>query len=100
MDLGDGQPSIKVSDFVLRSFFSIGGQAPYSYASAHGMATAPGATFVTAPGGYQVTFKWMGETQQVWGEREHPMHAARMKHWSSRSYKRSMYAAQQQVTAA
>jgi hypothetical protein len=88
IDLGDEGPQIMVSDFVLQSFFSIGGQAPYSYVAAHGLGSGPSVPFGTAPGGYQVTFQFQGNTKQIWGKRAHSAHAIRMKHWGSRSNRR------------
>ena len=50
VDLGDGQAPIKVSDFVLPSFFAAGAAAPYNFVQS----PAPSVPFATATGGYQI----------------------------------------------
>src|SRR5579883_2010610 len=67
IDLGDGQPPIAVSDFVLPSFFAQGGQAPFNFCATLSPATgaAPSTPFATASGGYQIERDSGGNEQQV-----------------------------------
>jgi hypothetical protein len=78
---------VKVSDFLLRSFFSPVGQAPYSFVQAQG-GTGPSGPFQTAPGGYQIVRNsGTGETQ-VQGTIAASHKLAKAKHWSGRVYRR------------
>ena len=87
IDLGDGQPSILVSDFLLRAFFAPHAAAPYSFA---GHAVAP---FQTAPGGYQIKRTASADSSQVTAS-ETSKRGARVlagkHHWSSRPAKRGV----------
>ncbi len=85
IDLGEGQPPIAVSDFLLRSFFGPGAVAPYSFKET---AAAP---FKTASGGYQIKrSSGTGETQvqAMEGSKRGARVASRLHHWSSRPARR------------
>jgi hypothetical protein len=80
---------IRVSDFVLQSFFAPNGQAPYSYVQATG-GGGPSAPFQTAPGGYQIVrSSGTGETS-VQGVIASKHKMAKAKHWSGRVWKRGV----------
>ena len=77
---------VRVSDFVLPSFFTPNAPAPYSYTESVG-ATVTAGPFVTRPGGYQITRSSSGTETQVNGTvKAH--RAAKLGHWSSRAKRR------------
>ena len=100
IDLGDGQPPIAASDFVLPSFFAQGGQAPFNFCatlSPIADVAAPSAPFATASGGYQIERDSGGNEQQVQGALKGPIsllgtpraaRALRMRSWTSRAARR------------
>jgi hypothetical protein len=94
IDLGDGQPAVPVSDFLLPGFFGASDPGPYSFVQAHpelGGTTqgVPSGPFATASGGYQVRRSSGGGETQVQGkvaDRRLP----KAKHWSSRLFRRGV----------
>lgn len=108
IDLGDGQPPIAVSDFVLPSFFAQGGQAPFNFCATLSPATgaSPSTSFATASGGYQIERDSGGNEQQVQAQQTRPAarydggnwinidgtprdaRVARMRSWTSRAARR------------
>jgi hypothetical protein len=87
VDLGDGQPPMPVSDFVLPSFFAPGAPGPFSK-----VGTATGA-FKTASGGYQIQrASGTGETDvtATEGSKRGALVAAGKHHWSSRPARRGV----------
>lgn len=98
IDLGDGQPPVNVSDFLLPSFFGAGASPPYSYmqgtpSPATATAGFPSSPFSTAPAGYQIErSSGTGETQ-VTGSAKGKKGAlafAGAHHWSSRTARRGV----------
>jgi hypothetical protein len=80
---------IKVSDFVLLSFFAPNGQAPYSFVQANG-GPGPAAPFQTSQGGYQIVRNsGTGETQ-VQGEIISKHKLAKARHFSGRVWRRGV----------
>jgi hypothetical protein len=80
---------VRVSDFVLPSFFEANARGPYSYVeSTTGSAIIP-APFRTASGGYQITRTDSGQETQVNG-RVRPHRADKLSHWSSRAARRKL----------
>lgn len=78
--------AVTVPNFLLRSFFGPGAPGPWSYLGTLGKETAPG-PFASAPGGYQV--KRVGTTVQTQvNGKIRASRLARLRHWSSRAYKR------------
>jgi hypothetical protein len=94
IDIGDGQPPIMVSDFLLPAFFCAGTAAPYNFMAIPGnpvvptsAVAAPAGPFATAAGGYQITRQSGGGETQVTGS-VRAARAAKMAHWSSRPSRR------------
>jgi hypothetical protein len=83
IDLSDGQPPIRVSDFLLPSFFVSLGRPPYNFLASQG----PSAPFVTASGGYQIKRSAGGGETEVTGEIPSDKTKRKM-HWSSRTSRR------------
>jgi hypothetical protein len=81
IDIDDGGTPIRVSDFLMQSFFVPGHAGPYSHMG------GPPMEFGTAPGGYQVVRQTGGGETQVQGSIR-PMRRAKLAHWSSRVARR------------
>jgi hypothetical protein len=79
--------AVRVSDFVLPSFFVPNGRGPYSYTESVGGPRIVSGPFHTAHGGYQIQRTDGGPTVQVNGELS-PHRAAKLAHWSSRANRR------------
>jgi hypothetical protein len=80
---------VRVSDFVLRSFFAPNGQAPYSQVQATG-GPGPSGPFQTFSGGYQIVrSSGTGETQ-VQGEIISKHKLAKARHFSGRVWRRGV----------
>lgn len=94
VDLGDGQPPVHVSDFLLPAFFATGAPAPYTHMQAQDMAGSyPSAPFATAAGGYQIQrASGTGETQVTAHEssKRGVVVKAGKHHWSSRPARRGV----------
>lgn len=97
IDLGDGQPPIRVSDFLLPAFFEAGASGPYNFCAAIANQASPSAPFATASGGYQIERDSGGNEQQVQGAKIVHLYgtpraprAERMKHWASRAARRGL----------
>ncbi len=91
IDLNDGQPPIRLSDFVIPTFFEAGAAGPYSFLGS--ASAAPPAPFGTAAGGYQIRRSpGTGETQV----NAHASSKRGLKvlagghHWSSRPARRGV----------
>ncbi len=78
---------IKVSDFLLPSFFVPNARAPFSYVESTGEPPAVTTPFQTAQGGYQIRRDDTGQTTQVNGA-VRAFRATKIAHWSSRSARR------------
>jgi hypothetical protein len=105
IDLGDGQPPVKVSDFLLPGFFGSSAPGPYSFAATLSPAPSPApampsAAFATATGGYQlqrtsggnetqVTAVMSKDISQVLGPRGF-LAVQGKHHWSSRAARRGL----------
>jgi hypothetical protein len=80
---------VRLSDFVLQSFFAPNGQAPYSYVQSTG-GTGPSGPFMTAAGGYQIVRNsGTGETS-IQGEIKATHKLAKARHWSGRVWRRGV----------
>jgi hypothetical protein len=97
IDLGDGQPPIRVSDFLLPAFFEANAPGPYNFCAtiANDNQPRPSAPFATASGGYQIERDSGSNEQQVQGATivhlfgtPRAARRERMKHWSSRATRR------------
>ena len=92
IDIGDGNPPVNVSDFLLPAFFAANSSSPYSYMQGTPMpqtATAgfPSAPFATATSGYQIKrASGTGESQVQGSVRA--LRLGKVGHWSSRTYRR------------
>ena len=78
---------VKVSDFVLPSFFVPNAHAPYCYTESVGGTAINPAPFRTASGGYQITRTDTGQETQVNG-RVSAHRADKLAHWSCRAARR------------
>jgi len=100
VDLGDGQPPIMVSDFLLPAFFEPNATGPMSFLAAGGASPAtvqgtPSMPFQTATGGYQIKRDSGGNETQVTavtseGSRRGMLAKAGKHHWSSRAARRGL----------
>ena len=81
--------TVKVSDFVLPSFFVPNAHAPYSYTESVGGTAIVPAPFRTASGGYQITRSDTGQETQVNG-RVSAHRADKLAHWSCRAARRRL----------
>jgi len=99
IDLGDGQPPIRVSDFLLPAFFEANAPGPYNFCAtiANDNQARPSAPFATASGGYQIERDSGGNEQQVQARRQVHLQGMgsqkrgreeRRRHWSSRAARR------------
>lgn len=78
---------VKVSDFVLPSFFVPNAPGPYSYTESVGGMRVVSGPFATAMGGYQITRDASGTETQVHGI-VRAFRADKLAHWSSRAARR------------
>lgn len=95
IDLGDGQPPIMVSDFLLPAFFAPGASGPYCFTALGNnpgavVAGTPAAPFQTATGGYQLQRTSGGSETQITAQSARPRRKAMLAHphWSSRLFRR------------
>lgn len=103
INLGDGQPPIRVSDFLAPGFFAPNSAGPYNFLTvattvgtgviSPNVSGSPSAPFVTASGGYQIKRTSGGGETQVTGKI--PLAKANRKmHWSSRTARRGVNSSQ------